>query len=140
MNKSHEYFMNCAIAEAMKGIKNNEGGPFGPIIVKDNKIISNGHNQVIKLNDPTCHGEMQAIRSYCKKLHTYDLSGCILYTTGEPCLMCLCACMWANIKKIYFGCTINENEKIGFRDNIFFNKLSNKKPKGYLTQIMHDKC
>lgn len=136
----HEYFMSCAIAEAKKGVDNKDGGPFGAVIVKDNKIIAKGHNQVIKKNDPTCHGEMQAIRSCCKKLHTYNLSGYVIYTTGEPCLMCLCACMWANIKKIYFGCTISENAKIGFRDNAFFNKLSSKKPKGYLKQIMHDEC
>ena len=108
----HEYFMSCAIAEAKKGVDNKDGGPFGAVIVKDNKIIAKGHNQVIKKNDPTCHGEMQAIRSCCKKLHTYDLSGCVIYTTGEPCLMCLCACMWANIKKFILVAQLVKMQKL----------------------------
>lgn len=112
MNK----FMKQAIIEAQKGIVNNEGGPFGCVIVKDGKIIARGHNQVVKNNDATCHGEIQAIRKASKKLCSFDLSGCELYTTGEPCNMCLSACIWANIDKIYYGCTIKDNSKIGFRD------------------------
>ena len=94
--------MKIAIEEAYKGIKHNHGGPFGTVIVKDDKIISRGHNHVLSKNDPTCHGEIDAIRKAAKKLKTYDLSGCVLYTTAEPCHMCLCACMWANIDKIYY--------------------------------------
>ena len=112
MNK----FMKQAIIEAQKGIANNEGGPFGCVIVKDGKIIARGHNQVVKNNDATCHGEIQAIRKASKKLCSFDLSGCELYTTEEPCNMCLSACIWANIDKIYYGCTIKDNSKIGFRD------------------------
>ena len=114
MNK----FMNEAIEEAKSGILNGEGGPFGSVVVKDGKIVGRGHNQVVKLNDPTCHGEMQAIRDACKTLGTFDLSGCELYTTGEPCHMCLTACMWANLDKVYYGCTVADNEDIGFRDNM----------------------
>ena len=77
-------FMKAAIKEAYKGIENGDGGPFGAVIVKDGKIISKGHNMVLKNNDCTCHGEMMAIRNACKKLKTYDLSGCEIYTTGEP--------------------------------------------------------
>ena len=111
--------MAIAIEEAKLGIKNNDGGPFGSVIVKNDIIVGKGHNEVIKLNDPTCHGEIQAIHDACRNIGTFDLSNCILYTTGEPCHMCLVACMWANISKIYYGCTIKDNEMIGFRDKKF---------------------
>lgn len=114
-----DLFMKEAINVAKKGIVKGHGGPFGTVIVKDGKIIAKGHNQVVKNNDPTCHGEVDAIRKACKKLQTFDLTGCELYTTGEPCPMCLCACLWANISKIYYGCTIKDNEFIGFRDSDF---------------------
>lgn len=112
-------YMKLAVEEAREGIRNGEGGPFGSVIVKDGEIVGRGHNQVLKNNDPTCHGEVCAIRDACSRLGTYDLSGCIIYTTGEPCHMCLCACMWANIEKIYYGCTIEDNGLIGFRDDKF---------------------
>lgn len=119
MNK----YMKAAIAEARKGIRKGEGGPFGCVIVKDGVVVGKGHNQVVKNNDPTCHGEMQAIRNATKKLKTFDLSGCELYTTGEPCPMCMGAILWANISKVYYGCNIIDTEKIGFRDNIFYKSL-----------------
>jgi guanine deaminase len=109
-----------AIAEARKGIQNGHGGPFGAVVVKGDVVVAKGHNQVIKNQDPTCHGEMMAIRKACKKLGTFDLSGCELYTTGEPCPMCLGAILWANIKKVYYGCDIIDTEHIGFRDSIFY--------------------
>ncbi|MCQ2978914.1 MAG: nucleoside deaminase [Clostridia bacterium] len=112
-------FMQLAIDEARYGIKNGHGGPFGSVIVKDGEVVAQGHNHVVANNDPTCHGEVDAIRNACQKLNTFDLSGCEIYTTGEPCPMCLCACMWANIKKVYYGATIADNEMIGFRDNKF---------------------
>lgn len=137
MNK----YMALAIEEARIGIENNDGGPFGSVIVKDDKIIATGHNKVLKTNDPTCHGEVDAIRKATSYLHTHDLSGCVLYTTGEPCPMCLCACMWANIDKIYYGCTIKDNESIGFRDNLFDQKFGGRKElDDYLIQIDRDKC
>ncbi|MFA5283255.1 MAG: nucleoside deaminase [Bacilli bacterium] len=112
--------MRMAIAEARKGIQNGHGGPFGAVVVKGDVVVAKGHNQVIKNQDPTCHGEMMAIRKACKKLGTFDLSGCELYTTGEPCPMCLGAILWANIKKVYYGCDIIDTEHIGFRDSIFY--------------------
>lgn len=112
--------MKEAISEAKKGILNCEGGPFGAVIVKDDKIIARGHNQVVKNNDPTCHGEIMAIREACKQLGTFDLSGCEIYTTGYPCPMCLGAIRWANIKTIYYGCNIDDTETIGFRDKQFY--------------------
>ena len=85
---SNKKFMKAAIKEAYKGINSNEGGPFGCVIVKDGKIVGKGHYQVIKNNDCTCHGEMQAIRNACKRLKTFDLSGCELYSSSAPCPMC----------------------------------------------------
>ena len=108
MNK----YMNMAIKEARKGINAGHGGPFGAVIVKDGIVISKGHNTVLKDNDPTCHGEMQAIRKACKKLHTFDLSGCEIYTTGEPCPMCMAAIYWARPKAVYFANTIRDAAKI----------------------------
>ena len=116
MNK----FMRMAIKEAKKGIESHHGGPFGAVIVKDGKVVGKGHNQVLKNNDPTCHGEIMAIHKACKNLKTFDLSGCELYTTGEPCPMCYAAILWANIDKVYYGCTIQDNENIGFRDKKFY--------------------
>lgn len=138
MNK----YMQVALEEARNGIAHNDGGPFGAVIVKDGKIIGKGHNRVAKNNDPTCHGEMEAIRDACKTLSTFDLSGADIYTTGQPCIMCLGAILWANINHIYFGCTIAENDLIGFRDDVFsqtlqinMDKLADK-----ITQIDHEEC
>ena len=116
MNK----FMKQAIIEAYRGINGGHGGPFGAVIVKDGKIIARGHNKVLKNNDATCHGEMVAIRRASKKLGTHDLSGCEIYTTGEPCPMCRGAIMWANIERVYYGCNIDDTEIIGFRDKKFY--------------------
>ena len=128
--------MFAAIQEARLGIQNGDGGPFGACVVKDGEIIALGHNTVLKDNDPTRHGEMNAIKNACAILKTYDLSGCDLYTTGEPCTMCLCACMWANISHIYYACSIEDNEKIGFRDNKFNSLLGGReKIQDYLEQI-----
>ena len=134
-------FMKIAIDEARDGIKKGHGGPFGTVIVKDGEIVGIGHNKVLLKNDPTCHGEVAAIRDACKNLNTYDLTGCELYTTGEPCHMCLCACMWANIDKVYYGCTVKDNEIIGFRDEKF-NKIFGGREKlgDFLECIDRDEC
>lgn len=134
-------FMQIAIQEAREGISNGDGGPFGTAIVRDGVLIASGHNHVLAYNDPTCHGEVDAIRKACKRLGTFDLTGCELYTTGEPCHMCLCACMWANISKIYYGCTIADNEIIGFRDNKFDQIFGGRDKLGdYMTEIDRDAC
>ncbi len=117
MNK----FMKMAIEEATSGIEQGHGGPFGAVIVKDGEVVGKGHNQVLKNNDPTCHGEIMAIHEACEKLGTFDLSGCVIYTTGEPCPMCLGAILWANIDRVYYGCNIVDTEDIGFRDKKFYN-------------------
>ena len=123
MNK----FMRMAIKEAQKGILLGHGGPFGSVIVKDGKVVSKGHNHVVAHNDPTCHGEVDAIRKACKKLNTFDLSGCEIYTTGYPCPMCFCAILWANIQKVYYGCNTTDTKIIGFRDKEFEDGIPQKK-------------
>ncbi len=109
-------FMQEAIEEALDGIAHGHGGPFGCVIVRNGRVIASAHNQVLKKHDATCHGEVEAIRKASRVLGTHDLSGCELYATGEPCPMCLAACLWANISKVFYGCTIADNARIGFRD------------------------
>lgn len=137
---NHDY-MQMAIEEARIGITQKHGGPFGSVIVKDGKIISKGHNMVLKNNDPTAHGEMMAIRKAGEILGTHDLSGCTLYTTGEPCHMCLCAILWANIDKVYYGCTIADNGLIGFRDDKFNEIFGGRELLGdLLVQVDREDC
>ena len=136
MNK----YMRMAISEARKGIRAGHGGPFGAVIVKDGEVIGKGHNQVLKNNDPTCHGEMMAIRNACKNINSFNLKGAEIYTTGEPCPMCLGAILWARITKIYYGCTINDAKNIGFDDEAFYKKLSLKTKKLNIKQIEKDAC
>lgn len=134
-------YMRLAIREAMDGISNQHGGPFGSVIVKDGEIVGQGHNQVVLNNDPTCHGEVSAIRDAGQRLETFDLSGCELYTTGEPCPMCLCACLWANIDRVYYGCTIEDNEMIGFRDEKFDTLFGGREQfQDYLIGLDRDAC
>ena len=117
-------YMELAKRNAEEGINRGEGGPFGAVIIdKEGHIISNGNNQVIKNNDPTAHAEIVAIREACKKLNTYDLSDYILYTSCEPCPMCLSAIIWANIKEVYYGCTKEDAGEIGFRDDMIYDYL-----------------
>ena len=134
-------YMKMAIEQARTGIYNGHGGPFGSVIVKDGNVIGLGHNMVLKNNDSTAHGEVVAIRNAEKDLGTYDLSGSEIYTTGEPCPMCLAACMWANISKVYYGCTIADNEAIGFRDEKFDHLLGGRaKMADYLEQVGRKEC
>ena len=136
MNK----YMKMAINEAKKGIKEGHGGPFGAVIVKDNKVVAKGHNLVLKTNDPTNHGEMMAIHKACKKLQTYDLSGCEIYTTGEPCPMCMAAILWANIDKVYYGCNILDTENIGFRDAKFYEMQKPGEREKLVKEIDREEC
>lgn len=123
MNK----FMKMAKTNADNGIIKKEGGPFGAVIIdKDGNVIANGNNQVLLQNDPTAHAEIVAIRNACKVLNTYDLSDYILYTSCEPCPMCLSAIIWSNIKTVYYGCTKKDAGEIGFRDDIIYDYLSGK--------------
>lgn len=133
-------FMEEAIKEAYEGIKNKDGGPFGAVIVKDGKIVGRGHNRVLAKHDPTCHGEMEAIRDACKNLGTHDLTGCELYTTAEPCPMCLGGTLWANITTLYYGCNRKDTDDIGFRDDKFYDHLDGKQQILKQIEVDRDKC
>lgn len=138
MNK----YMEKAKEMAEIGIKNNEGGPFGAVIIdKKGNIISYGNNKVLINNDPTAHAEITAIREACKKLNTYDLSEYTLYTSCEPCPMCLSAIIWSNIKEVYYGCTKKDAGEIGFRDDLIYEYLKGKnKDLINLEEINRDEC
>ena len=140
MKNSAEKFMKEALREAYSGIRNHEGGPFGSVIVKDGEIVGRGHNRVIKNQDPTCHGEMEAIRNACENLGTFDLSGCEIYTTAQPCPMCLGAIMWANMEKVYYGCNCKDTEKIGFRDDKFYDYFAGKNNVLETEEICREDC
>ncbi len=138
MNK----FMYLANVEAEKNIHTMEGGPFGAVIVRNGEVIASSHNQVLATNDPTMHAEIATIRKACKKLNTFDLSDCEIYSSCEPCPMCLSAIMWAKIKKIYFGCNREDAKKIGFDDNAMYLYLQGDKDafKIDIDQIDSEEC
>ena len=115
-------FMKKAIELSIENI-NKGGGPFGCVIVKDNKIIAEGSNKVTTTNDPTAHGEIVAIREACKKLNDFSLKGCELYSTCEPCPMCLSAIYWARINKIYYANTREDAQKIDFDDSLIYSEF-----------------
>lgn len=102
MNK----FMDFANQEAIRGFMQDAGGPFGAVIVREGKIVASAHNEVLKTNDPTAHAEVNAIRKAAAILNKFDLSDCELYTSCEPCPMCLAAIYWARITKVYYGCSV----------------------------------
>lgn len=135
-------FMKIAKECAEYGICHNEGGPFGAVITdKEGNIIAKGNNMVLANNDPTAHAEVNVIREACKKLGTYDLSGYILYTSCEPCPMCLSAIIWANIKEVYYACTREDAGNIGFRDDVIYDYLEGKnKDLIQLKQIDREEC
>lgn len=120
----HRFFMNEAIKEAIEGVNNNDGGPFGCVIVKDGEVIGRGHNCVTSSNDPTAHAEVAAIRDACRNLNSFQLDNCIIYTTCEPCPMCLGAIYWARPKKVYYGSNQNDAAKIGFDDAFIYREIS----------------
>ena len=116
-----------AINQARKTMNENIGGPFGAAIINEKgEVLSVASNSVLRDNDPTAHAEVNAIREACRKLENYDLSGCVLYTTAYPCPMCLAAIIWANVKKVYFGCRPQDAENIGFRDDFIYRYIENK--------------
>ncbi len=115
-------FMKRAIELSIESV-NRGGGPFGSIIVKDNHIVAEGSNKVTLTNDPTAHGEIVAIREACKKLNNFSLNDCELYSTCEPCPMCLSAIYWARIDKIYYANTRKDAQKIDFDDSLIYSEL-----------------
>lgn len=124
--KNENYYIKLAVEKTKDSISKNIGGPFGSVIVKNGEIISIGTNRVLADNDPTQHAEIVAIREACSKLNTFDLSGCEIYATCEPCPMCLSAIIWSNIKTVYYGCSSEDAGNIGFRDDFIYDYIKNK--------------
>ena len=134
-------FMIKAIDLSIKSAE-TIGGPFGCVIVKDNKIISEGSNKVTSTNDPTAHGEIVAIRDACLKLNTFNLSGCELYSSCEPCPMCLSAIYWSHIEKIFYANSRNDAKNIDFDDSFIYSEINKKieDRKIKMTQMLRDEA
>lgn len=126
MSKSHEQFMRRAIELARAGMNNNDGGPFGCIVVKNGEIIGEGNNRVTSTNDPTAHAEIVAIREACRSLNAFQLDGCSIYTSCEPCPMCLGAIYWARPERIYIACGRIDAANAGFDDAFIYDELCDK--------------
>lgn len=133
-------YLSRAIELAATHSRSGINGPFGAVIVKNNRIIGEGWNQVVELNDPTAHAEINAIKKACKHIQSPDLSGSILYTSCEPCPMCLAATFWANIRSVYYACDRKDANKIGFNDETIYKELQNDNPHKQikLVQAQHE--
>lgn len=123
MKKEDIQFMKRAIALAKEGMNSSAGGPFGAVVVKNGEIIAEGFNKVTSTNDPTAHAEVTAIREACKKLGTFQLNDCIIYTSCEPCPMCLGAIYWARPKAVFYGCDKIDAAKIDFDDQFIYDEI-----------------
>jgi guanine deaminase len=123
MNQQNIKFMQRAIELAQHGIDANDGGPFGCVVVKNGEIIGEGNNCVTSTNDPTAHAEVVAIRNACKKLGTFQLDDCVIYTSCEPCPMCLGAIYWARPTAIFYACSKVDAAKIGFDDKFIYDEI-----------------
>jgi guanine deaminase len=120
----HEEYLQQAIALAVDNARSGEGGPYGAIIVKDNQLIAASGNKVTRTLDPTAHAEVAAIRLACKKLNDFQLHDCILYTSCEPCPMCLGAIYWARLAKVYFACSRHDAAAANFDDSFIYDEIS----------------
>jgi len=141
MNDSKNKFMQRAIELACSSI-DDDGGPFGAIVVKSGEIVAEGSNCVTLHNDPTAHAEVTAIRKACAKLNTFDLSGCEIYTSCEPCPMCLASMYWARIDRYYYGCTQHDAKQIGFDDSFIYEEIDLKPEDRKIksSQLLHQKA
>lgn len=119
----HKYMLE-AIQKAEENIITGKGGPFGAVVVRDGKVIAAAGNCVTSTNDPTAHAEVVAIREACKTLETFDLTGCEIYASCEPCPMCLGAIMWSRIDKLYYAANRNDASRAGFDDELFYSELA----------------
>ncbi len=115
--------MRRAIELSLEMMRSGRGGPFGAVIAKDGKIVAEGFNQVTSMNDPTAHAEVVAVRLACQALGTFNLTGCEIYTSCEPCPMCLSAIYWARVSRIYYANDRHDAAKIGFRDDFLYNEI-----------------
>jgi guanine deaminase len=116
-------FMRRAIELAQQGINNNDGGPFGCVIVKNGEIVGEGNNCVTSTNDPTAHAEVVAIRNACQNLNTFQLDNCVIYTSCEPCPMCLGAIYWARPAQIFYACNKTDAAQVGFDDDFIYQEI-----------------
>lgn len=137
----HEDFMRQAIGLAVENVRNG-GGPFGAVIVKNGRVVATGVNRVTPDNDPTAHAEVCAIRAACRKLGTFNLEGCVIYTSCEPCPMCLGAIYWAHLDKIYYGANQHDAAAVNFDDSFIYRELElkpadRKKP---VENLLHDEA
>ena len=119
--------MKKAVAQAFSGMRKNHGGPFGAVVARNGEVISKAHNMVIKTHDPTAHAEIVALRRAAALLKKFDLSDCEIFSTCEPCPMCLAAIYWAKIRRVHYGCTRKDAEKIGFRDRRLYDLIKKRK-------------
>lgn len=123
MNDNDQVFMAEAIRLAREGMHSNIGGPFGAVVVKDGQIIGKGCNRVAETNDPTAHAEIVAIRDACRRLGHFQLEGCIIYTSCEPCPMCLGAIYWARPQRIVYACSRHDAANAGFDDEFIYREI-----------------
>jgi len=140
--EQHQRFMQMAIALSFENVQSGNGGPFGAVTVKDGQFIAGSANKVALINDPTAHAEVSAIRLACAQLNTFDLTGCVIYTSCEPCPMCLGAIYWAKIGAIYYANTKGDAEEIGFSDKFIYEELGKPMEKRALpvVQLMRDEA
>jgi len=124
MEKKKIHYMNAALQLAMENLEARNGGPFGCLIVRDGEIIATGYNEVIQNSDPTCHAEIVAIRKACQKLGTYQLTGCEIYSSCEPCPMCMGAIYWARAERLYFAASRQDAQEAGFDDKHIYEELN----------------
>jgi guanine deaminase len=141
-DQAHEKFMRMAIELSEHNVKHEKGGPFGAVIVKDGIVLAKSANRVIQENDPTAHAEISTIRLACRELGTFNLSGCEIYTSCEPCPMCLGAIYWARIDKIYYANTKEDAAGIGFDDEFIYKEVGTpiEKRKLYFKQFIRDEA
>lgn len=142
MTDQDRQFMTRAIELAKMGVEADAGGPFGCVVVKNGAIVGEGNNRVTSTNDPTAHAEVIAIREACKALGAFQLDGCTVYTSCEPCPMCLGAIYWARPERVFFACTRDDAANIGFDDDFIYDELekSNEQREMAILNLMRDEA
>lgn len=139
-NNNHEKFMRMAIELSEYNVQQGQGGPFGAVIVKDGMVVARSANKVVQQNDPTAHAEISAIRLACQEMETFNLEGCVIYTSCEPCPMCLGAIYWARIDHIYYANNKTDAAAIGFDDHFIYEEIARKNEdrKVPIVQLLRD--
>lgn len=122
--EQHRRFLRRALARAVKNVETGNGGPFGAVIVRDGEVLAEAGNSVFSTNDPTAHAEVNAIRAACERLGAFHLEGCTLYTSSEPCPMCLAACYWAHLDRIFYAANAEDAARAGFDDAFLYRELA----------------